>query len=77
MDRIPVSPAAKANGIKVPITAVTGKLGIVTAANLGFDLDAISGGFVRLYDNSVPMLVWLASSTTLVTIGGEVVYTQG
>jgi len=43
----------------------------------GFALDAVSGGFVRMYDDSVPFLVWLPSATTATTLAGQLIYTQG
>jgi hypothetical protein len=46
-------------------------------ANTGNILDVISGGFVRLYDGSVPFLLWLADGTTLNTIYGQIIFTQG
>lgn len=39
--------------------------------------DAIRIGFPRLYNNTVPFLLWLPTSTTAATISGEVVYAQG
>lgn len=49
----------------------------VPIANVGSAVDAITGGFPRLYDNTVPFVVWLPSATTATTLTGEVVYTQG
>lgn len=46
-------------------------------ANTGNALDAISGGFVRLYDNSVPFLVFLPTTTTAAVISGTLIVTQG
>lgn len=46
-------------------------------ANTGSKCDAITCGFPRLYDNTVPFLVFLPSVTTATTVTGEVVYTQG
>ena len=46
-------------------------------ANTGAVCDAITCGFPRLFDNTVPFLVWLPAATTAVTVTGEVVYTQG
>lgn len=40
-------------------------------------LDPIQGGLNRLYDNTVPFLIWRPVSTTAVTLDGEVFYTQG
>jgi hypothetical protein len=49
----------------------------VPAANTGRELDAVSLGMPRLYDNTVPFLVWLASATTAVTVTGQVTIAQG
>lgn len=46
-------------------------------ANVGNAVDAVTSGFPRLYDNTVPWLVWLPTATTAVTWSGSVVYTQG
>lgn len=46
-------------------------------ANTGSSIDAITGGFVRLYDNTVPFLVWLPTATTAATVNGQLIVTQG
>jgi hypothetical protein len=46
-------------------------------ANTGNAVDAITSGFPRLYDNTVPFLVWLPTATTAVTVSGAIVFTQG
>ena len=46
-------------------------------ANVGAEIDAISGGFVRLYDNTVPFLLWLPSTTTAPSISGQLIVAQG
>lgn len=46
-------------------------------ANVGFAVDALTAGFPRLYDNTVPFLLWLPSATTAVTIAGQMIVTQG
>jgi hypothetical protein len=40
-------------------------------------LDPITSGFPRLYDNSVPFLVFIPNTTTTSNICGNVVFTQG
>lgn len=40
-------------------------------------LDLLTSGFVRMYDNSVPFLVFIPSTTTTSTISGEIIWTQG
>lgn len=47
------------------------------AAGIGGAVDAVTSGFPRLYDNTVPFLLWLPSVTTATTMTGEIVYTQG
>lgn len=49
----------------------------LTAANVPNAIDALTSGFVRLYDNSVPFLVFIPSTTTTSNISGQIVYTQG
>lgn len=49
----------------------------ITAANVGNAIDAITGGFPRLYDNTVPFLVWIPSATSAATVSGQIVYAQG
>ena len=46
-------------------------------ANIGDALDVIRGGFVRLYDNTVPFLLWLPSTTTAPSLTGDLTVTQG
>ena len=40
-------------------------------------IDAISGGFPRLYDNTVPFLLWLPESTTGPILHGKMIVSQG
>jgi len=49
----------------------------ITSANIGNAIDAITSGFPRLYDNTVPFLVWIPTATTAVQIQGQLIYTQG
>jgi len=49
----------------------------ITSANVGNFVDIISSGAVKLYDNTVPQLLWLPSATTATTIQGQFVVTQG
>lgn len=46
-------------------------------ANAGNGLTAVTGGFVRLYDSTVPFLLWLPSATTAITLSGQLAVTQG
>ena len=49
----------------------------ISVANTGNAIDSITGGFVRMYDNTVPFLLWLPTATTAVTVNGQLIYTQG
>lgn len=49
----------------------------VNPANAGLMADYASVGFPRLYDNTVPFLLWRPSATTAVTVQGEVLYAHG
>ena len=49
----------------------------IPAANIGYEMDAIPLGFPRLFDNTVPFLLWLPSTTTAPTIQGQYVLAQG
>lgn len=46
-------------------------------ANIGSAVDALTSGMPRFYSGSVPFLVWIPSSTTAVTVTGQVIYTHG
>jgi hypothetical protein len=49
----------------------------LTAANVSNAIDAITSGFPRLYDNTVPFIFFIPSTTTTSNISGHVIYTQG
>ena len=50
----------------------------VPVAGLGYAVDAITGGFVRAYDDTCPFLVWIPGSTTAPTyLSAQVIWTQG
>lgn len=49
----------------------------LTAAHIGNSIDAITGGFVRCYDNTVPYLIFLPTATTAATFHGHLIITQG
>lgn len=49
----------------------------LTVAQIPNAIDALTGGFVRMYDNSVPFLVFLPQTTTSSNIAGHVIWTQG
>lgn len=46
-------------------------------ANVGQALDPVTGGFPRIYDNSVPFIIGVAGATTAPVLTGAVTYTQG
>ena len=49
----------------------------VTAANVGNAIDVLTGGMPRLYNGTVPQLVWIPTATTATTIMGQYIETQG
>lgn len=49
----------------------------LTAANTPNAIDALTSGFARMYDNSVPFLLFVPSTTTASNICGHVIWTQG
>lgn len=50
---------------------------VVVAVSNGTTQDAFGTGLVRLYDNTVPFLLWLPSATTAATVQGSLTVTQG
>lgn len=55
---------------------VLADLDIITA-NLGVVLDALALGFPRLFDNTVPFLLWCPSGTTAPNLSGQFTVAQG
>jgi hypothetical protein len=55
---------------------ILARLGIIDTS-IGAAIDAVGGGFPRLYDNTVPFLLWLPSATTAVNIHGQMIVSQG
>ena len=49
----------------------------LTAAHTPNAIDAITAGFPRIYDGTVPFLVFIPSTTTATNVSGQVVWTQG
>jgi hypothetical protein len=49
----------------------------LTAPNIPNAIDALTSGFVRLYDNSVPFFIFIPNTTTTSNITGHVIWTQG
>jgi hypothetical protein len=40
-------------------------------------IDALTSGFPRLFDNTVPFLIFIPNTTTTSNITGHVIWTQG
>ena len=49
----------------------------LTGANVPNAIDALTGGFARMYNDSVPFLVFIPSATTASNITGHCLWTQG
>lgn len=49
----------------------------LTAANAGNAVDALTSGFTRFYDSSVPFIIQIPSATTATTVTGQLIVTQG
>lgn len=49
----------------------------LTAGNVPSAIDALTSGFPRLFDNTVPFIFFIPSTTTTSNISGQVVWTQG
>ena len=49
----------------------------LTAANIPNAIDSLTSGFPRLYNDTVPFIFFIPSTTTTSNISGSVVYTQG
>ncbi len=46
-------------------------------AAVGNAIDLVTGGFVQLYNSSVPFMLHMPTATTATNISGELIYTQG
>lgn len=49
----------------------------ITGSNISSSIDALTSGFVRMYDNTVPYLILIPSATTASIMSGEIVWSQG
>lgn len=49
----------------------------LSSANVPNAIDALTGGFPRLFDNTVPFLIFIPSTTTTSNICGQIIYSQG
>ena len=77
----------KADGITLSATWTSGTIHVVlyrilarlelTGANVPNAIDALTSGFTRLYDNTVPFIIFIPSTTTTSNITGHVIWTQG
>lgn len=77
----------KAESIQLSVTWNTGTIHTVLYRVLArleirnemipFAIDAITAGFPRVYDNTVPFLVFIPTTTTASIIQGQVLWTQG
>lgn len=73
--------------LTLSVSQVTGTINLVayrpiaaleiTNANVPNAIDALTSGFPRLYNGSVPFLIFIPSTTTASNITGQVVWTQG
>lgn len=45
--------------------------------NVDAAVDSLTGGFVQLFNNTVPFLLWLPASATAPTLTGTLIVTQG
>ena len=49
----------------------------LTSANVPNAIDALTSGFPRIYDDSVPFLIFVPSTTTTTNVTGHAIITQG
>lgn len=49
----------------------------ITSANIPNAIDSITAGFPRLYNGTVPFLIFIPSTTTASNISGQAIWTQG
>lgn len=49
----------------------------LTAANIPNAIDMLTGGFPKMFDNTVPFLIFIPSTTTTSNIVGHMIYSQG
>lgn len=73
-------------GITLSATWTSGEVGIVLyrvlarlelLAQIPNAIDALTAGFTRMYDNSVPFLVFVPNTTTTSNIMGHAIWSQG
>ena len=49
----------------------------LSGAFIPYSIDAVTGGLPRLYNGSVPWLIFVPNTTTATNVSGQVVFTQG
>lgn len=49
----------------------------ISAANISVAIDALTSGFPRLFDNTVPFMMIIPSATTGAAVSGHMIVTQG
>lgn len=49
----------------------------ISAANIPNAVDALTSGFPRMFDNTVPFLIFIPSTYTASNVTGQVIWTQG
>lgn len=49
----------------------------IPASYVGNSIDCLTGGMVRLYDNTVPFVLFIPSATTAATVQAHMIVTQG
>lgn len=76
----------KAQSVTLSATMTSGTVSMVLyrviarlelGAQVGNAVDAITAGFVRMYDNTVPFLIFIPNTTTTSNITGHAIWTQG
>ena len=67
---------APAPALATPAYRVLARLDLTSALNPGV-LDAVTGGMPQLYNNTVPFLIFIPSTTTASNISGNLIYAQG
>jgi len=50
---------------------------LLTSGNYPDAIDALTGGFTRMYNDTVPFILLIPSTTTVSTVQGNIVWTQG
>jgi hypothetical protein len=75
-ESLTLSASWTAGVIQVVLYRVLARLEL-TAANVPNAIDALTSGFPRLYDNTVPFLIFIPSTTTTSNISGHAIWTQG